>query len=159
MKPGHAGRRCLDNYPEKRRAALRYACCHRTAQSGERFSGGTAANFFPASPASRCIPTFWQPSATANDFTRSKWSLSAAPFIVTATCHRRCIAIFSALLRRPNSTMPMWRGHFSVGPCQNRHELNVRSHQGRKKGSSVFVMLAISGWCGSEGISARSCGK
>ena len=34
MKPGHVGRRCLNNYPEKRRAALRYACCYRTAQSG-----------------------------------------------------------------------------------------------------------------------------
>src|SRR5205823_8134418 len=36
--------------PEKRRAALRYDCCHRTAQSGRRFSGGTAANFFPHCP-------------------------------------------------------------------------------------------------------------
>src|SRR5205085_7137634 len=66
-------------------------------------------------------------------------------------------AIFSVLLPRPNSTMRMCAGIFRPS-MSSRHELNVRSHQGRKKGH-LFRDARDSGWSGSEGISARSYGK
>src|SRR5204862_6930316 len=156
MKPGHVGRYCLDNYPEN--AVQRCATLVVIALLGlgalQRRNSG---KFLPASPASRCIPTLWQPLATANDFTRSKWSLSAAPFIVIAACHRRCTAIFSALLPRPNSTMRMCAGIFHRS-MSNRHELNGRSHQRGKKGH-LFRDARDSDWSGGEGISERSYGK
>ena len=83
--------------------------------------------------------------------------ISSAPFIVTAMSHPQGTAIFSALLPRPNSTMRMCAGIFRRS-MSNRHELNVRSHQGRKTGH-LFRDARDSGWSGSEGISARPYGN
>jgi len=141
MKLGHVGRRCLDNYPEKRRAALRYACCHRTAQSGRRFSGGTAANFFPHCPPNgafarsgsrRLQQTTSRPRSGV--YQRRHLSLQQRATAAVSRFSQRCFQ--SPILRCECARA------FSVGPCQTATNLMFVLTKEEKR-VICFVMLAI----------------
>src|SRR2546421_1337985 len=141
MKLGNVGRRCLDNYPEKRRAALRYTCCHRTAQSGGRFSGGTAANFFPHRPPAGAFPRsgshrLQQTTSRARSGVYQRRHLSLQQRAPTAVSRfsQRCLQ--GPILRFECA----WA--FSVGPCQIATNLMFVLTKEEKR-VICFVMLAI----------------
>jgi len=141
MKPGHVGRYCLDKYPEKRRAALRYACCHRTAQSGGRFSGGTAANFLPHHPPAGAFPRagshrLQQTTARARSgvYQRRHLSLQQCATAGVPRFSQRCVQ--GPILRCECARA------FSVGPCQTATNLMFVLTKEEKR-VICFVMLAI----------------
>jgi hypothetical protein len=141
MKPGHVGRYCLDNYPEKRRAALRYACCHRTAQSGGRFGGGTAANFLPHRPPAGTFPRsgshrLQQTTSRARSgvYQRRHLSLQQCATAGVPRFSQRC---FQGPILRCECARA-----FSVGPCQTATNLMFVLTKEEKR-VICFVMLAI----------------
>src|SRR5438067_4628475 len=141
MKPGHVGRRCLNNYPEKRCAALRYACCYRTAQSGGRFSGGTAANFFPHRPPAGAFPrsgSHWLQQTTSRArsgvYQRRHLSLQQRATAGVPRFSQRC---FQGPILRCECARA-----FSIGPCQTATNLMVVLTNEEKR-VICFVMLAI----------------
>jgi len=141
MKLGHAGRRCLDNYPEKRRAALRYVCCHRTAQSGGRFGGGTAANFLPHRPPAGAFPRagshrLQQTTSRARSgiYQRRHLSLQQCATAGVPRFSQRC---FQGPILRCECARA-----FSVRPCQAATNLMFVLTKEEKR-VICFVMLAI----------------
>lgn len=141
MKPGHVGRRCLDNYPEKRRAALRYPCRYRAAQSRGRFGGGPAGNFFPD-----CPPT----SAFARSGSRGLQQTTSRPR--SGVYQRRHLSVQQcATAGVPRFSQRRFQGPilrcecaraFSVGPCQTATNLMFVLTKEEKR-VICFVMLAI----------------
>jgi len=141
MKPGDVGRHCLDNYPEKRRAALRYACCHRTAHSRGRFSGGTAGNFFPHRPPAGTFPRsgshrLQQTTSRARSgvYQRRHLSLQQCATAGVPRFSQRC---FQGPILRCECARA-----FSVGPCQTATNLMFVLTKEEKR-VICFVMLAI----------------
>jgi hypothetical protein len=141
MKPGDVGRHCLDNYPEKRRAALRYACCYRTAQSGGRFGGGTAANFLPHRPPAGTFPRsgshrLQQTTSRARSgvYQRRHLSLQQCATAGVPRFSQRC---FQGPILRCECARA-----FSVGPCQTATNLMFVLTKEEKR-VICFVMLAI----------------
>jgi len=141
MKPGHVGRRCLDNYPEKRRAALRYPCCYRAAQSGGRFGGGPAANFFP-----HCPPT----GAFARSGSRGLQQTTSRPrsgvyqrrHLSVQQCATAGVPRFSQRCFQSPILRCECARAFSVGPCQTATNLMFVLTKEEKR-VICFVMLAI----------------